>query len=512
MSAARSMRVAAGVALLAAMASGCTLGPDYKRPQLEVPQAWRDAPVPDAETIANTPWWDLFRDPALDELIRIALAGNQDLRIAAERVIEQQARVGVVRSALFPQLDLGVNASSFEASRKAFPHLSEPADRHAELYEIAGDLTWELDVFGRIRRATEAERAILVATDEGRRAVTISLVASVARTYTELRDLDLRLEISRRTLDSRAKSVDLTRSLFRGGVASEMDFRQAEAEYRRVEATVKQFEQLVRQKENEISALIGRIPGDIARGGSIADAPMSMAVPAGLPSELIDRRPDVRAAEEQLHASTADVGAAKALLFPRFALTADIGTSSTELNSLFSGSAQAWSVAAGVLQPIFNAGRNRRRVEIAESQMRQSLYGYEQSMLEAFREVEDALIGYQKTGEQRLAQHQRVQAERSVVDLATARYEGGVADYLEVLDAQRSLFSAELDEVDAIGEQMVSLIQLYKALGGGWPAGEEPANAAATSPATAHAHSAPPHASSPAVPALAPAAAVPASS
>lgn len=465
---------------------GCTLGPDYRRPTLDMPAGFRDAktaPAGEAASataanLANTPWWELFRDPKLQDLIRIALAENQDLLIAVERIVEAEARVGFVRADLFPKVDASLDAGRFEQSRQAFPNNPPPASNDASLYSIGASVTWEVDLFGRIRRATESERAQLLATEEARRAVAISLVAAVAGTWVDLRDADMRLEISRRTLESRAKAVDLTRVRFRGGLTSEKDPQQAEAEYRRVEVSVLQFEQLVRQLENALSVLIGRNPGDIVRGAPVDKALVGdVQVPAGLPSDLLDRRPDLLAAEQQLHSATANVGAAKALLFPRIALTADIGTSSTELDALFTGSSQAWSVAAGLLQPIFNAGKNLRRVDIAESQMRQALYAYEKSVLQALREVDDSLVGYRQTGLARGSQSVRVQAERRVVQLSLVRYEGGVADYLEVLDAQRSLYTAELDEVQTISANVGWLIQLYKALGGGWPT--EPAAAAA---------------------------------
>ncbi len=473
---------AAALLLLAGLAAGCTLGPNYKRPTLDVPADWRDSsklpPPASADNLANVAWWELFRDPVLQELIRTALAENQDLLIAAERIIEQRARVGFVAADLYPKIDLNTGAQRFENSREGFPNNPAPGDNRSNLFAISGDVSWELDVFGRIRRATESEKALLLATEESRRAVAISLVASVAQTYTEMRDADLRLEISRRTLVSREKSLELTRVRFRGGLTSEKDARQAEAEYQRVLVSVLQSEQLVREKENELSVLIGRSPGEVARGRSLRELPVALEVPAGLPSELLDRRPDLLAAEQQLHAATANIGAAKALLFPRFALTAGYGSTSTELDMLFTGGSQAWSVAAGVVQPIFNAGKNIRRVQITESQMRQTLYAYEASVLQALREVEDGLIAWRQTGLAQGAQGERVLAERRVVELSTVRYEGGVADYLEVLDAQRSLFSAELDEADTLAAHMISLIQLYKALGGGWPT--EPADSVAT--------------------------------
>ncbi len=466
----RSGWVAVAASLLAA---GCMLGPNYKRPGLDVPAGWRDGAVPPpAESLANTPWWELFRDPVLQDLIRISLAENQDLLLACERIEEARARLGFVRADLFPKIDLTGDVAHFSQSREAFPNNPTPADRAATLYSPGLALTWELDVFGRIRRATEAERALLVATEQGHRAVVLSLVADVATTYAALRSADLQLEIARRTLESRRQSLDLARVRFRGGLTSEKDPQQAEAEYRRIEVTVFQFEQAVRQTENALSVLLGRAPNDIARGRPLPDLPVAMAIPAGLPSELLDRRPDLRAAEEQLHAATADVGAAKALLFPRFALTADYGFASTEFDALFAGSSQAWSVASGLVQPIFNAGKNIKRVKIAESRMRQFLYVYERAVLQALREVEDSLVAWQQTGASRSSQRARVVAEKRVVELATVRYEGGVADYLEVLDAQRSLFSAELDEVQTIEDQVDSLILLYKALGGGWPSDE----------------------------------------
>ena len=470
--------------LLATLLGGCTVGPDYRRPLLSTPPNWRTAAAvgeaPDAASLANTPWWELFKDPQLQALIQIALVENQDLRVAVERILQAGAQVGFTRADLFPKLDAATRSSYVEQTRHGFPSNPKPGDNDSPLYQLSADVAWEVDLFGRIRRATEAEEALLLGTEEGRQAVTLSLVASVARSYVELRDFDMRLEIARRTLISDDKSLDLARVRFNGGLTSEKDPQQAEAECRRIQVSVLDFERLVRQKENELSVLIGRSPGDIVRGRTLSELATAIRIPAGLPSDLLDRRPDLRVAEQQLHADTADVGAAKALLYPRIALTADYGVGSTELDALFTGSSQAWSVAAGLLQPIFNAGKNRRRVEIAESQMRQSLYLYEKTVRAALRDAEDGLIAYQKTSQQCSVQRVRVEAERKVLRLSEARYEGGVADYLEVLDAQRSLFSAELDEVQTIAGQMVSLIQLYKALGGGWPAAPDPSAVAAT--------------------------------
>jgi multidrug efflux system outer membrane protein len=344
------------------------------------------------------------------------------------------------------------------------------------LYSVGASVFWELDFFGRIRRASEAQLAQLYAAEENRRAVVLALVADVASTYVELRDADQRLAISLRTLESRRAYVVLARDRFEGGLTSELDVHQAEAEYHRTESLVHAFEQLVAEKEHELALLLGRNPGEIVRGSAAADMPVPPEVPAGLPAALLDRRPDVRTAEEMLASANARIGEAKALLWPNIGLTGAFGYESTELDDLLDSPARAWSVSANLLQPIFNAGQNRRRVEVAESQQRQALYAYEQAILQAFREVEDALAGVRTAGARRSAQGQRVFAERNVLALAELRYRGGVSDYLEVLDAQRSLFGAELDEAASIRDQLVFVIQLYRALGGGWS--EAPATAA----------------------------------
>lgn len=450
------------------LAGGCALGPNYQRPSVPVPPTWREIPAAEANTLANTPWWDVFQDPVLQELIRTALAENRDLKIAVERIEEARARYGFTKADFFPQVDLVGSAARIKQTEAGLVPL--PNLEAKPLYILEGQVSWEIDVFGRIRRATEAQRALLYATEETRRFAVLTLVSDVASAYIELRDFDRRLAIARRTLESRRESLQLARDRYEGGLTSELDMRQAEAEFYRTQALVSDFERLVAQTENEISVLLGRNPGALSRGTEAVDQPVPTAVPAGLPSELLERRPDIRRAEELLHASTADIGQAKALLFPRISLTGRYGWESTELGDIFNAPAQAWSIAGNLLQPIFNAGKNRRRVEIAESQQRQSLYGYEQTILLAFRETEDSLVGYRKAGEQRGSQRERVKAEHKVLELAEMRYRGGVSAYLEVLDAQRSLFDAELDEAQAIRDHLVTLVQLYKALGGGWPA------------------------------------------
>jgi outer membrane protein, multidrug efflux system len=469
---------------LALLASGCALGPNYQRPAVPTPPTWREIPVAEAQSLANTPWWELFDDPQLQELIRIALVENKDLKIAVERIEEARARYGFSKADFWPKVDLSGTAGRLRFSEGSLVHTPDgdaataDVDTERSIYSVSADVSWELDFFGRIRRTTEAQKALFLGTQEARRSAVLTLVADVARAYFELRDLDRRLDIARRTIESRREYLLLAKDRFEGGVTPEIDFRQAEAELRRVEVVVFDLERLIAVKENELSVLLGRSPGEVVRGRAADEQKLPAAVPAGLPSELLDRRPDVREAEQSLAAFTANIGAAKALLFPRIALTGSFGFASTDLDTLFEGPSKSWNILGNLLQPIFNAGKNKRRVEVTESQQRQALYAYERTILQAFRETEDALVAYQKTGQQRTAQADRVKAERKVLELAELRYRGGVAAYLEVLDAQRSLFGAELDEAQTIGSNLVSLVRLYKALGGGWPSAPEAAGAA----------------------------------
>jgi multidrug efflux system outer membrane protein len=463
---------------LVLLASGCTLGPDYKRPAtVAPPTAFREIPAAEAASLADTPWWDVFDDPRLQELIRIALVENRTLKLAVERVEEARARYGFTRSALAPSITLGGNGGRMNTSEGSLTHTPDGdsigGDRDTRYWTASADVTWEIDLFGRIRRASEAEQALFFGTQEAQRGVVLALVANVAQVYFELGDFDRQLAISRRTLESRREYLQLAQDRFDGGITPEIDFRQAEAELHRVEAVVADFEQLVALKENELSVLLGRNPGEVLRGRTVEEQKLPSAVPAGLPADLLDRRPDIREAEQTLAAQTANIGAAKALLFPRIALTGSYGYASTDFDDLFDSSSKSWNVIGNVMQPIFEGGRNRRRVEITESQQRQALYTYENTVLEAFRETEDALVTYRRTGEQRTSQSSRVVAERKVLELAELRYRGGVADYLEVLDAQRSLFDAELAETDTIATHLISLVRLYKALGGGWPVATE---------------------------------------
>jgi len=466
---------------LALLAAGCALGPNYKRPAVPVPPTWREIPTAEATSLANSSWWELLDDPQLQELIKVALVENKDLKIAVERIEEARARYGFTKADLWPKVDLNGTAGRLRFNAGSLLHTPEGDQTAASegtetsIYAASADVSWELDFFGRIRRASEAQNALFLGTQEARRSAVLALVADVARAYFELRDFDRRLEVARRTIESRREYVQFAKDRFEGGITAEIDFRQAEAELRRVETVVFDLERLIALKENELSVLLGRNPGPMLRGRSLDEQRLPATVPAGLPSALLDRRPDIREAEQTLAAATANIGEAKALLFPRIALTGSYGFASTDFDTLFEGPSKSWNIIGNLLQPIFHAGKNKRRVEITESRQRQMLYTYERTILQAFRETEDALVSYRKIGEQRQAQADRVGAERKVLELAELRYRGGVAAYLEVLDAQRSLFDAELDEAQTIGGHLVSLVRLYKALGGGWPPEATPA-------------------------------------
>jgi len=473
---------------LALLGTGCALGPNYQRPQVPTPPNWREIPTVEAQSLANTPWWEVFDDPQLHELINVALVENKDLKIAVERIEEARARYGYTKADFWPKLDANATAGRLRFNSGSLVHTPDGDTGAAKegtetaIYSLSADVSWEIDFFGRIRRASEAQQALFLGTQEARRSAVLTLVADVARAYFELRDADLQLEISKRTIESRRESVQFAKDRFEGGVTSELDYRQAEAELKRVEAIIYDLERLASAKENELSVLIGRNPGPIVRGRAVSEQKIPASVPAGLPSELLDRRPDVREAEQTLAAATANIGEAKAMLFPRIALTGSFGTTSTEFDDLFTGPAKSWNIIGNLLQPIFNAGKNKRRVEITESRQRQLLYAYEKTILGAFRETEDSLTSYKKTTAQRSAQAARVAADRKVLELCELRYKGGVSAYLEVLDAQRSLFSAELDEAQTIGSNLVSLVRVYKALGGGWPSA--PTTAASAGSAT----------------------------
>jgi multidrug efflux system outer membrane protein len=460
----------AGAVLAGLFAFGCAAGPDYERPKMAAPKEWRfKAAAAEQGSLANVPWWELFKDEQLRTLIKVALEENRDLKIAIERIEEARAKHGIAKADFYPHVNAQATAGGLNPSNSSLTHTPEGNTGAKQHYNVGLGFEWELDFFGRIRRASEAEKALIMATEEARRATAISLVSDVALAYVDLRSLDRRLEIAKGALTSRKENVEYSKVRFQGSVANEVDLRQAEAEQARIQAIVYDYERLVEQRQNEISFLLGKNPQSILRNRSKDDQPIPPDVPAGLPASLLDRRPDVKKAEMELWSATARIGEAKAMLYPRISLTGNYGLASDDLGELIDPASQSWNLFASLLQPIFEGGKNTARVEMRESQQRQALYAYQRTLLNALREVEDSLVGLRSAGQQRQALGERVTAGRKVLELSDLRYKGGVADYLEVLDAQRSLFDAEIGEAEAASEHMKSLIRLYKALGGGWP-------------------------------------------
>lgn len=456
------------VALLAlAVLPGCTLGPDYQRPAVPVPEAWR-TPIDGAGSLADLAWWELFQDETLRALVRVALAENTDLRLAVARVSEARAQLGVTRAARFPQVDASAQYQTRRASEVSTPPIPTGVDPEADLWKTTADLAFELDLWGRLRRATEAARADLLASEDARRTVLTTLLSDVAQAYFELLELDRERLIATRALDSRRESLRIVELRQREGLTSELDLRRAEGEVAAAAAVLPDLDRRIAQAENRLSTLLGRHPGPVARGRGLTEQPLPPAVPAGLPSSLLERRPDVRQAEQQLVAANARIGEAKAAFFPQVTLTGAFGVESAELADLFTGPARVWSLGPRITLPVFNAGRNRARLSAAEARHEQALIRYQGAIQQAFREVEDALVGHRKAHEVRAEQEALVSALERAVGLAELRYTNGLASYLEVLDAQRQLFAAELDLARTQRTQLVTLVQVYKALGGGW--------------------------------------------
>ena len=463
------MRRTRFVLLVPFVLAGCALGPDYERPALDLPTAYVQ-PVEEGENFANLPWWTLFEDPRLEELVRIALEENQDLGIAIARIVEFRGLLGVTRADQFPTVDIVGTGAQSGLSENSFPGNlpGGVGEGSAEIYRLSADVFFEVDLFGRLRRSPEAARGALLAVEETRRAVTISLIASVASTYMTLRDLDQQLEIARRTVATRNDSLRIIEARFEKGTVARIDVNQAEIQLTIAEAAVAAAERQVAQTENLLAVLLGRNPGPITRGLALADQVAPPAIPAGLPSELLQRRPDVLAAEAELAAQTARIGVAEALRWPSLTLTGSLGLESNELSDLTAGGSDYWNAGVGLLAPLFNAGRNRSRVEIERARTEQALLGYEATVLRAFREVEDALVAVRTYRDEHAARRRQVEAARSAATLSRARYDGGVTSYLEVLDTERSLFNAELAESQTLRLYYTSIIELYKALGGGW--------------------------------------------
>ena len=454
--------------LACSLIGGCKVGPNYHRPDVQIPSAYHDlsdnsqAPA-QAASFADLPWWQVFQDPQLQELIRTALKQNYDLRIATERINASRAQLAITRSSLFPQVQ---GAANFSGGKEQFFPFK------ANILELVANTSFQLDLFGQLRRATEAARAQLLATEYGQRTVTLTLVSDVASAYFSLLQLDLELQITKDTVETQEGSVKLTSLRLDHGVATKLDVLQAQQVLDTANAQIPDLERQIGQQEDAINILLGNYPGPVKRGGlKLPEQFIPPEVPPGLPSSLLARRPDIRQAEQVLIAANAQIGVAKAAFFPQISLTGAGGGAfgrSGAFSSLMGSQTGIWSYGANVAQPIFTGGALRGNLHLAESQHAQDLLAYKEAIQHAFGDVSDALIGYQKLREVRVQQQQVVDDLAESVRLSVMRYRGGTTTYLEVLDGQRSLFTAELTLAQARGNEYQSLVQLYRALGGGW--------------------------------------------
>lgn len=460
--------------LLAAFGAGCTLGPNYKRPAVPSPANFR-APEPlpsgQAASLADLKWFEVFKDEKLQDLIRTALRQNYDLREAVLRVEEARASLGITRSNQYPNFGAGggveINRLSRDGETPIPATLLSSQNRNFGAATL-NLLSFEVDIWGRLRRATEAARANLLSADENRKAVITTLVSDVATAYLTLRELDYALDISQSTLKTRQESLVLTKQRQTGGVSTLLDLRQAEQLVDTAAQTIPGLQQQVEQTENRITLLLGESPGGVERGRSLTEQALVPEVPAGLPSALLERRPDIRAAEQDLIAANAEIGVAKAAYFPQLSLSGLLGGQSTQLSSLFSGPHSTWSLVPQVTQPIFTAGRLKSGVKLAQAERDRLIVQYEKTIQTAFTEVSDGLIAHQRVRESREKQEDLVAALRDRVRLAYVRYRGGVDTQLNALDADRDLFQAELDLAQIRLNELLTVVQLYKALGGGW--------------------------------------------
>jgi multidrug efflux system outer membrane protein len=462
------MKAAALVSVVAFVIGGCTVGPNYSRPTILTPDNHRDAlEPPKAESLADIPWWELFNDPVLQELARDALRNNYDLRTAAARVEEARAQIGVSRSFFYPQVTLNGGGSAEQVSRSSDPSQSFGASRSFQNWFGNFAMTWEFDVFGRIRRETEAAGARYVASEMDRRAVYITLVADVAQSYFNLRELDLELEIARRTLQLNDETIQFYQRRLVGGVSNRLELDQSVANRSRTAAVIPDLERRIAIQENLINFLLARNPGPVPRGTVLVDQYHPPTIPAGLPSALLERRPDVQSAEQLLVAANADIGAARALFFPTFSLDSVLGGLTHNISNIDKRAA-VWAVSGGFLQPIFQGWRLFWNYEATIARFDQSLAQYEKAAQNGFREVADALVTIDKLRELRIEQEAQVTALQDAASLSRLRYDTGLANYLEVLIADQDLFAAELDLARTRGAQLNAVVQLYRALGGGW--------------------------------------------
>ena len=450
-------------------ASGCAMGPNYKRPTVDAPPQYRGAaPNGGAASLADRKWSELFQDDALQQLVNAALEHNFDLQIASERVLEARARYRITGAQQFPNL---IAQASFTGSRTSYIG-ANPVPRGSDTdvsYTQAGvALDWELDFWGRLRRLTQSARAQYLATEEGRRGVVVSLIADVTGGYFTLRERDLELEIAQHTSDIAENNLKLVQLRYKRGAATALDVHQAETFLYLATAQIASARRDVEQMENALSLLAGRTPGEIARGAALDKFALPPEVPAGLPSSLLEKRPDIRQAEQALIAANAEIGAAKALYFPQISLTGFLGGQSTALTSLFTGPARLWTGGPTAVLPVFNAGLVRAGVRLTEAQKREMIAAYQKSIYSGFREVSDSLVGFTRTREQRAEQERLVTALSETTRLSQMRYKGGLDSYLQVLDSERNLFQGQLALAQLRLGEVLSYVQLYRALGGGW--------------------------------------------
>lgn len=467
-----------GVALLAgALLAACAVGPDYQRPEIKAPEKWR-IDYPEAAEVANTKWWEQFGDPALNQIVEEALIGNLDIQAAAARVDQFLGALSTTRSQFFPQIGYAGGASRNRASEAGPTPLAPGTNTNYSLYQANLNAAWQIDLFGRVRRQSENVQAQVYASEQGRRGVILSVVTSAAASYVVLRGLDRELEIARATAQNYADTKQLFQLRFAGGVVSEVELSQIESQYQTALAAIPSFEQQVAAQENLISVLLGRDPGPIPRGKTIVEL-AGPAIPAGLPSELLERRPDVLQAEQNLVAANANIGVAKSLYFPLISLTGLFGSVSTTTSNFLREPSRTWSVAADLVGPIFTFGAISGQVQTAEAAQQEATLFYRTTILNAFRETNDALVGSQKKREEAEAQARRVKALRDYARLSRLRFDNGVASYIEVLYAENELFNAELVAVSTLADRYTQLINVYKAMGGGWVDASDPMAASA---------------------------------
>jgi len=469
------------IALGATLMAGCKVGPNYHRPNVQIPAGFRgpagsDQGQAQAASYADLPWWQVFQDPQLQELIRTAVKQNYDLQLAVERINAARAQLAITRSNLFPQIQGeagGTGGKEYTLQSKY------------NFLVLAVDATFQLDLFGRLRRATEAARAQLLSTKDAQQTVVLTLVSDVASDYFALLDLDLQLQISRDTVKTQEDAVRLTKLQMDHGVATKLDVLQAQQVLDTANAAIPDLERQIAQEENAISILLGNYPQGVERGRPLVDQPLPPEVPPGLPSALLDHRPDIREAEQNLVAANAEIGVAKAEFFPSISLTGSVGGAfgrSNVFSSLMSSHTGIWSYGAQVTQPLFTGGGLKGNLQLAKSEYQQALITYKETIQQAFGDVSNALIAYQKYHQVRVRQEKTVVDLQDSVNLSLSRYRGGITTYLEVLDGQRSLYSGELTLAQARGDEYQSLVQIYKALGGGWQQTESPELSSKLSP------------------------------